>query len=44
MTVRERILTLKLLELQARHPAYTNRIGIQVTLLTQDPKEAQKDV
>lgn len=44
MTVRERILALKLLELQAQHPDYTRQIGIQVTLVTPDLREAQKDV
>ena len=38
MTVRERILAIKLLEKQDRNPAYARRIGIQVNLVKQDPK------
>ena len=39
MTVRERILALKLLEKQEQHPAYAKRIGIQVDMITKDPKK-----
>ena len=39
MTVRERILALKLLEKQERHPEYAKRIGIQVSIIMKDPKK-----
>jgi hypothetical protein len=39
MTVRERILALKLLEKQERHPEYAKRIGIQVDVRNKDPKK-----
>ena len=38
MTVRERILAIKLLEKQERTPEYVNRIGIQVRMVEKDPK------
>ena len=38
MTVRERILAIKLLEKQERSPEYAKRIGIQAQLVNQDPK------
>lgn len=39
MTVRERILALRLLEKGAKQPEYTQKIGIRVTL---KPKDRQK--
>ena len=39
MTVRERILALKLLEKQERNPEYAKRIGIQVDMIMKDPKK-----
>ena len=45
MTARERILALKLLEKQEQNPEYARRIGIQVNMLTKDPKKLEeKDV
>ena len=45
MTVRERILALKLLEKQERHPEYAKRIGIQVSILRKgSPKLEDKNV
>ncbi len=45
MTARERILALKLLEKQEQHPEYARRIGIQVNMMTKDPKKLEeKDV
>lgn len=38
MTVRERILALRLLEKQERNPEYAKRIGIQVSIVKKDPK------
>lgn len=38
MTVRERILAIKLLEKQERNPEYAKRIGIQVNMEKKDPK------
>lgn len=38
MTVKERILALKLLEKQEQNPEYAVRIGIQVSLIHQDPE------
>ena len=38
MTVRERILALRLLEKQERNPEYAKRIGIQVSMVKKDPK------
>lgn len=37
MTVRERILAIRLLEKQERDPEYAQRIGIQVCLCEKDP-------
>ena len=39
MTVRERILALRLLEKQKQQPEYAKRIGIQVNIMTKDPKK-----
>ena len=39
MTVRERILALKLREKQERNPEYAKRIGIQVDMIMKDPKK-----
>ena len=39
MTVRERILTLRLLEKQKQQPEYAKRIGIQVNIMIKDPKK-----
>ena len=39
MTVRERILALKLLEKQEQHPEYAKRIGVQVAVIITDPKK-----
>ena len=45
MTVRERILALRLLEKQERFPAYAKRIGVQVTVAKKDPKyKGEKNV
>lgn len=45
MTVRERILALRLLEKQERNPEYAKRIGIQVSIVKKDPKaKEQRDV
>ncbi len=41
MTVRERILALKLLEKQERSPEYAKRIGIQVSMAKKDPKKTE---
>ena len=38
MTVRQRILALRLLEKQERNPKYAKRIGIQVSVVKKDPK------
>ena len=42
MTARERILTIKLLEKQERKPEYAERIGIQVSMVSKDPKKAEE--
>ena len=39
MTVKERILALRLLEKQERHPEYAKRIGIQVDVMMKNPKK-----
>jgi len=39
MTVRERILAIRLLEKQEQLPEYAERIGIQGKLTTKDPQE-----
>ena len=39
MTVRERILALRLLEKQKQQPEYAKRIGIQVSIMIKDPKK-----
>lgn len=41
MTVRERILALRLLEKQEHHPEYAKRIGIQVNVTKKDPKDLE---
>ena len=41
MTARERILAIKLLEKQERNPEYANRIGIQVSMVRNDPKATE---
>ena len=38
MTVRERILAIRLLEKQERNPEYALRIGIQANIVKKDPK------
>ena len=38
MTVRERILAIKLLEKQERKPEYAEQIGIQVSMVKKDLK------
>ena len=38
MTVRERILAIKLLEKQEKNPEYAKQIGIQVSMVKKDPK------
>ena len=38
MTVRGRILAIKLLEKQERNPEYARQIGIQVSMVKKDPK------
>ena len=45
MTVKERLLALRLLEKQEQYPEYAARIGIQVTVYRRDPEERKdKDV
>ena len=39
MTVRERILALRLLEKQKQLPEYAKSIGIQVNIVMKDPKK-----
>lgn len=41
MTVRERILAIKLLGKKERNPEYANRIGIQVYMAKKDPKKME---
>jgi len=41
MTVRGRILAIKLLEKQERSPEYAKRIGIQVSMTKKDPKKTE---
>ena len=36
MTVRERILAIRLLEKQERNPEYTSKVGIQVDMVQRD--------
>ena len=40
MTVRERILAIKLLEKQDRMPEYAKQIGIQASMVTRPPQKA----
>ena len=42
MTVKERLLALKLMEKQEKHPEYARRIGIWVTLYGKDPEERKE--
>ena len=42
MTVRERILALKLLEKQEQNPDYAKRIGIQVCVSKKDPENKEE--
>ena len=39
MTVKERILAIKLLEKQDHNPEYVHKIGVYVALAKQDPEE-----
>ena len=41
MTARERILAIRLLELQEQNPEYAKRIGIQVNIMTKDSEEME---
>lgn len=41
MTVRERILALKLLEKQEKHPEYTSNLGIRVYVVKNNAKETE---
>ena len=41
MTARERILAIKLLEKKERNPDYAKRIGIQVSMVRNDPKTTE---
>ena len=41
MTVRERILALRLLEKQERCPEYAKRIGVRVIMVKKDPKNKE---
>ena len=41
MTVRERILALRLLKKQEHNPEYAKRIGIQVNVTKKDPKDLE---
>ena len=41
MTARERILALRLLQKQEQNPDYARRIGIQVNMMTKDPKNLE---
>lgn len=43
MTVRERILALKLLENQKKHPEYTEYIGVQVCIVKMKESEREKN-
>jgi hypothetical protein len=43
VTVRERILALKLLSLQEQQPEYTQRIGIQVVMTNKDPEDLEEN-
>lgn len=45
MTVRQRILALRILQKQSQDPAYAKRIGIRVDMVKKDPdKSEEKDV
>lgn len=41
MTVKERILAIRLLEKQERRPEYTKQIGIQAQMVKKDPKNKE---
>ena len=41
VTVRERILAIRLLEQQEQNPEYASRIGIQVDMVQKDPGEKE---
>lgn len=41
MTARERILAIRLLEKQEKNPEYASRIGIQVSMVNQDPNSME---
>ena len=41
MTVKERILAIRLLEKQEQNPEYAGRIGIQVNITTKDPENLE---
>ena len=42
VTVRERILALRLLEKRKQNPDYAKRIGIQVTMISKDPDHKEE--
>ena len=42
MTVRERILALRLLEKQEKHPEYTGQIGLRVCVVKNDSKDMEE--
>lgn len=42
MTVRERILALRLLEKQEKHPEYTRNLGIQVYVAKNNAREMEE--
>lgn len=43
MTVRQRILALRLLQKQAQDPDYAKRIGIRVVIVRRDPNETEDE-
>ena len=42
MTVRERILAIKILQMQEEHPEYAKRIGIQADIIKKDPEKMEE--
>lgn len=42
MTVRERVLTIKLLEKREKHPEYLEEIGVRVSMKKVDPTEDER--
>lgn len=42
VTPQERILALRLLEKQEKHPDYIARIGVQVRMVRKDPKKMEE--